>query len=426
MTRYYEIQRKRQLQFRRNNNLPIAHTSQLHESYAGRRKRRREDERQETHEKRMQQDMEHALDLEQQQEDRQTMEMRQALERHTSMTTDEQRETIRDFKSTQKTERKRSYDEINDGGLQRIQNGNDTGWQNLLSKTTRPYASKQEMTRHYEILRKRKTQFRRNNNLPIAHTSQLHESYAGRRKRRREDERQETHEKRMQQDMEHALDLEQQQEDRQTMEMRQALERHTSMTTDEQRETIRDFKSTQKTERKRSYDEINDGGLQRIQNGNDTGWQNLLSKTTRPYASKQEMTRHYEIQRKRKLQFRRNNNLPIAQTRRLYENSAGRRKRRREDERQETHEKRMQQDMEHALDLEQQQEDRQTMEMRQALETNTRRYEWLRHREFENEPITRISINEQDAEEHETYTREQWRAWDNYDERQREIENREF
>ena len=84
----------------------------------------------------------------------------------------------------------------------------------------------------------------------------------------------------------------------------------------------------------------------------------------------------------------------------------------------------MQQDMEHALDLEQQQEDQQTM--RQALETNTRRYEWLRHREFEKEPITRISINEQDEEEHETYTREQWRAWDNYEERQREIENREF
>ena len=85
------------------------------------------------------------------------------------------------------------------------------------------------------------------------------------------------------------------------------------MNTDEQKETIRKFKSTQKTERKRSYNELNDAGLHRIQNINDTGWQNILSKTTRPYASKQEMTRHYEMQRKRKLQSRRNNNLPIAQ-----------------------------------------------------------------------------------------------------------------
>ena len=188
-------------------------------------------------------------------------------------------------------------------------------------------------------------------------------------------------------------------------------QRYASMNTDEQRETIRKFKSTQKTERKRSYNEFN-----------DTGWQNILSKTTRPYASKHEMTRHYEIQRKRKLQFRRNNNLPIAQFNRTQENSASRRKRNRQDEQQESHEKRMSQDMERALDLEQQQEDRQRLEMRQALETNTRRYEWIRHREFENEPITRISINEQDAQVHETYTREQWRAWDNYDERQEEIE----
>ena len=86
----------------------------------------------------------------------------------------------------------------------------------------------------------------------------------------------------------------------------------------------------------------------------------------------------------------------------------------------------MRQDMERALDIEQQQEDRQRLEMRQALETNTRRYEWIQHRKLENEPITRISINEQDAQVHETYTREQWRAWDNYDERQEEIENMEF
>ena len=132
------------------------------------------------------------------------------------------------------------------------------------------------------------------------------------------------------------------------------------------------------------------------------------------------MTRHYEIQRKRKWQFRRNNNLPIAQFNRLQDNSAGRRKRRREDERQESHEKRQRQDMEHALEIEQQQEEQQRLEMRQALETNTRRHEWIRHRELENEPITKISFNERDERVYETYTREQWRAWDNYDERQEE------
>ena len=122
-------------------------------------------------------------------------------------------------------------------------------------------------------------------------------------------------------------------------------QRHTSMTTDEQRETIRKFKPTQKTERKRSYNEST----------NDTAWQNTLFKTTRPYASKHEMTRHYEIQRKGKLQFRTNNNLPIAQFNRTQENSASRRKRNRQDEQQESHEKRMRQDMERALDIEQQQ-----------------------------------------------------------------------
>ena len=73
--------------------------------------------------------------------------------------------------------------------------------------------------------------------------------------------------------------------------------------------------------------------------------------------------------------------------------------------------------MEQALETEQH-----VQEMRQALETNTRRHEWIQHREFEREMITRISINEQDQQVHETYTREQWRAWDNYDKRQEEIE----
>ena len=41
---------------------------------------------------------------------------------------------------------------------------------------------------------------------------------------------------------------------------------------------------------------------------------------------------------------------------------------------------------------------------------------------LEKEIFTRISINEQDQQVHETYTREQWRAWDNYDERQEEME----
>ena len=75
--------------------------------------------------------------------------------------------------------------------------------------------------------------------------------------------------------------------------------------------------------------------------------------------------------------------------------------------------------MEHALEIEQQQEEQQRVEMRQALETNTRRHEWIRHRELENEPITKISFNERDERVYETYTREQWRAWDNCDERQR-------
>ena len=180
------------------------------------------------------------------------------------------------------------------------------------------------------------------------------------------------------------------------------------MTTDEQEKTLNEFKSTQRTKRKRQYTEIT----------KDTAWQNTLSNTTRPYASKQEMTKHYEIQRKRKRQFQRNNNLPITQfDYRTQENSAGRRKRRREDERQESHEKRQRQDMEQALETEQH-----IQETRQALETNTRRHEWIQHRELEKEMITRISINEQDQQVHETYTREQWRAWDNYDERQEEIE----
>ena len=51
--------------------------------------------------------------------------------------------------------------------------------------------------------------------------------------------------------------------------------------------------------------------------------------------------------------------------------------------------------------------------MRQALETNMRRDEWLQHRRREKEPITKISIDEQDAEVHETFTREQWRTWEN-------------
>ena len=132
------------------------------------------------------------------------------------------------------------------------------------------------------------------------------------------------------------------------------------------------------------------------------------------------MTKHYEIQQKRKRQFQRNNNLPITQfDYRTQENSAGRRKRRREDERQEWHEKRQRQDMEHALEEEQHV---QVQEMRQALETNTRRHEWIQHRELKKEMITGISINEQDQQVHETYTREQWRTWDKYDERQEEIE----
>jgi hypothetical protein len=205
---------------------------------------------------------------------------------------------------------------------------------------------------------------------------------------------------------------------------------YTAMTTDEQEKTLNEFTSTQKTKKKRQYTEIT----------KNTAWQNTLSNTTRPYASKQEMTKYYEIQRRKKWRFRRNNNLPISQTSQLHEqfdcrtqssagrianfnrsqeNSDGRRKRRREGERQEVHEKRQRQDMEHALEEEQHV---QVQEMRQALETNTRRHEWIQHRELEKEMITRISINEQDQQVHETYTREQWRAWDNYDERQEEIE----
>ena len=192
---------------------------------------------------------------------------------------------------------------------------------------------------------------------------------------------------------------------------------YTAMTTDEQEKTLNEFKSTQKTKKKRQYTEIT----------KNTAWQNTLSNTTRPYASKQEMTKYYEIQRRKKWRFRRNNNLPISQISQLHEqfdyrsqeNSAGRQKRSREGERQEAHEKRQRQDMEHALEKEQH---AQIQEMRQALETNTRRHEWIQHREFEKEMITRISINEQDQQVHETYTREQWRAWDNYDERQEEIE----
>ena len=192
---------------------------------------------------------------------------------------------------------------------------------------------------------------------------------------------------------------------------------YTAMTKDEQEKTLNEFTSTQKIKRKRQYTEITRPNI---------AWQNTLSNTTRPYASKQEMTKYYEIQRRKKWRFRRNNNLPIVQTSQLHEqfdyrtqSSVGRRKRRREDERQEAHEKRQRQVMEHALEEEQHV---QTQEMRQALETNTRRHEWIQHRELEKEMITRISINDQDQQVHETYTREEWRAWDNYDERQEEID----
>jgi hypothetical protein len=207
--------------------------------------------------------------------------------------------------------------------------------------------------------------------------------------------------------------------------------RYTSMTTDEQEKTLHEFNSTQKTKRKRQYNEItkNTAWQNTLSNHKEhrlakhlirhdeitknTAWQNTLSNTTRPYASKQEMTKYYEIQRQRKLRYQRNNNLPITRFNyRTQENSVDRRKRRREDERQELHEKRQRQDMEQALETEQH-----IQEMRQALETNTRRHDWIQHRELEKEMITMISINEQDQEVHETYTREQWRAWDNYDER---------
>jgi len=138
------------------------------------------------------------------------------------------------------------------------------------------------------------------------------------------------------------------------------------------------------------------------------------------------MTRHYEMQRKRKLQFRRNNNLPVPQTSYLYENSGSQRKKRRQDERQELHEKQQRQDMEQALEIEQQQEEQQRTEMRQALETNMRRGEWLQHRRREKEPITKISIDEQDTEVHETFTREQWRTWENAWKYEREEEDAWF
>ena len=77
--------------------------------------------------------------------------------------------------------------------------------------------------------------------------------------------------------------------------------KYTSMTTDEQEKTLHEFNSTLKTKRKRQYKEIT----------KNTAWHNTLSNTTRPYASKQEMTKHYEIQRQKKLQYQRNNNLPI-------------------------------------------------------------------------------------------------------------------
>jgi len=86
---------------------------------------------------------------------------------YTAMTTDEQEKTLNEFTSTQKIKKKRQYTEIT----------KNTAWQNTLSNTTRPYASKQEMTKYYEIQRRKKWRFRRNNNLPIVQTSQLHEQF---------------------------------------------------------------------------------------------------------------------------------------------------------------------------------------------------------------------------------------------------------
>ena len=53
--------------------------------------------------------------------------------------------------------------------------------------------------------------------------------------------------------------------------------------------------------------------------------------------------------------------------------------------------------------------------MEQALITNVRRDEWIQHRNREREPITRISYDAQNNLTEETYTREEWRTWGNYE-----------
>ena len=101
------------------------------------------------------------------------------------------------------------------------------------------------------------------------------------------------------------------------------------------------------------------------------------------------------MQRKRKRQYERNNNALQPQH-----------KRRNEEEEEEEQQQQQQQ---------QQHEEQQRLEMEQALTTNVRRDEWIQHRKNERELITKISYDSQNEEVEETYTREEWRKWGNYE-----------
>jgi hypothetical protein len=103
-------------------------------------------------------------------------------QKYTWMTSEEQRKTIKIFTTEQRIRKEQLYNKIS----------RETAWQTTLAKTTRPYANRHEMTRHYEIQRKRKRQFQRNNNLPVTHmhTSHPYEHSNMRRKKKRQDEQQ--------------------------------------------------------------------------------------------------------------------------------------------------------------------------------------------------------------------------------------------
>ena len=81
------------------------------------------------------------------------------------------------------------------------------------------------------------------------------------------------------------------------------------MTREEQRRTVQIFSKEQKIERKRLNSEIS----------KNKDWKASLANTTRPFASKHEMNKYKQMQRKRKRQYERHNNTRQPQQKRRNE-----------------------------------------------------------------------------------------------------------